>query len=322
MNVTSDAVVVTTDSRAESATEAYRRVKATGDRYRDYFIYKKVDSTLRGNVAAELQALLDVTAAPHAVVCPAFPAIKRTVVNGTLLVDGVPVQETSFSRDPVSPVTHSDILELLRAGSGIAASNLKLEDVERGPEHLLQRIRESAHRAVVVDASEDRHLECIAAAVAASPERLLPCGSGGLMAHIPPAFGHSIRGRELPPAPDGPCSGGRQPQRRERPAAAARAGHHRSPAREGRAARVQEQSRSRVARQSACSADRPVVLAQPVVVLSSSLSDYSPQLRHTMAPVLGAVVSRVLATCPLGGLFLSGGDVARSVCGERRGFRH
>ena len=41
-------------------------------------------------MAAELQALLDVTHADHAVVCPAFPAIKRTVVNGILLVDGVP----------------------------------------------------------------------------------------------------------------------------------------------------------------------------------------------------------------------------------------
>lgn len=317
VNVTSDAVVVTTDSRAESATEAYRRVKATGDRYRDYFIYKKVDSTLRGNVAAELQALLDVTAAPHAVVCPAFPAIKRTVVNGTLLVDGVPVQETSFSRDPVSPVTHSDILELLRAGSGIAASNLKLEDVERGPEHLLQRIRESAHRAVVVDASEDRHLECIAAAVAASPERLLPCGSGGLMAHIPPAFGHSIRGRELPPAPDGPVLlavgsrndvSVRQLQRVldiiDPPLVRVEPREFRS--RAGRVSRANQLAAQIV----------QLFSHSRVVVLSSSLSDYSPQLRHTMAPVLGAVVSRVLATCPLGGLFLSGGDVARSVCGE------
>jgi uncharacterized protein YgbK (DUF1537 family) len=50
------------------------------------------------------------------------------------------------------------------------------------------------------------------------------------------------------------------------------------------------------------------------VALTSSLSDYAPQMRHTMAPILGAIVSRVLATHPLAGLFLSGGDVARAVC--------
>ena len=315
--IASDAVVVTTDSRAESATEAYRRVKSAGERFRDYYIYKKVDSTLRGNVAAELQALLDVTAAPHAVMCPAFPAIKRTVVNGTLLVDGVPVHQTSFSRDPVSPVTRSDIIELLRAGSGIGALNLKLDDVERGPVHLAERIRESACRVVVVDAVEDRHLRCIADALAASSERLLPCGSGGLGAHVPPAFGYSLRERNLPPAPAGPvllAVGSRndvtvtQLQRVldtiNPPLVRVEPNEFRT--RAGRTPRA-NQLAARIVQ---------LFSESSVVVLSSSLSDYAPQLRHTMAPVLGAIVSRVLATCTLAGLFLSGGDVARAVCGE------
>ena len=315
--IASDAVVVTTDSRAESASEAYRRVKAAGERFRDYFIYKKVDSTLRGNVAAELQALLDVTAAPHAVMCPAFPAIKRTVVNGILLVDGVPVHQTSFSRDPVSPVTRSDIIELLRAGSGIGALNLKLDDVERGPVHLAERIRESASRVVVVDAVEDRHLRCIADALAASPERLLPCGSGGLGAHVPLAFGYCVGERDLPPAPAGPVLlavgsrndvSVRQLQRVldtiNPPLIRVEPNEFRS--RAGRTSRA-NQLASKIVQ---------LFSESRVVVLSSSLSDYAPQLRHTMAPVLGAIVSRVLAACTLAGLFLSGGDVARAVCGE------
>jgi uncharacterized protein YgbK (DUF1537 family) len=315
--IASDAVVVTTDSRAESASEAYRRVKATGERFRDYFIYKKVDSTLRGNVAAELQALLDVTAAPHAVMCPAFPAIKRTVVNGILLVDGVPVHQTSFSRDPVSPVTRSDIIELLRAGSGIGAVNLKLDDVERGPVHLAERIRESASRVVVVDAVEDRHLRCIADALATSSERLLPCGSGGLGAHVPLAFGYCVGERDLPPAPVGPVLlavgsrndvSVRQLQRVldtiNPPLIRVEPNEFRSKA--GRASRA-NQLASKIVQ---------LFSESRVVVLSSSLSDYAPQLRHTMAPVLGAIVSRVLASCTLAGLFLSGGDVARAVCGE------
>jgi len=315
--IASDAVVVTTDSRAESASEAYRRVKAAGERFRDYFIYKKVDSTLRGNVAAELQALLDVTAVPHAVMCPAFPAIKRTVVNGILLVDGVPVHQTSFSRDPVSPVTRSDIIELLRAGSGIGALNLKLDDVERGPVHLAERIRESDYRVVVVDAVEDRHLRCIADALATSSERLLPCGSGGLGAHVPLAFGYCVGERDLPPAPAGPVLlavgsrndvSVRQLQRVldtiNPPLIRVEPNEFRS--RAGRTSRA-NQLASKIVQ---------LFSESRVVVLSSSLSDYAPQLRHTMAPVLGAIVSRVLATCTLAGLFLSGGDVARAVCGE------
>jgi D-threonate/D-erythronate kinase len=316
-SVTSEAVVVTTDSRAESATEAYRRVKAAGERFRDYFIYKKVDSTLRGNVAAELQALLDVTGASHAVVCPAFPAIKRTVVRGNLLVDGVPVHQTAFARDPVSPVTRADIVELLRAGSGIAAQNLSVEDVERGPEHLVARISTCEARAVVIDATEENHLRCIADALAVSPVRLLPCGSGGLGAHIPPAFGHPSGNQPIPPSPKGPtllAVGSRndvsihQLQRAidiaKPPLVRVEPGEFRT--RTGRAPRA-NQLAAEIVR---------LLETSRVVALSSSLSDYAPQLRHTMAPVLGAIVLRVLATRPLAGLFLSGGDVARAVCGD------
>ena len=317
MQPASDAVVVTTDSRAESASEAYRRVKAAGELFRDYFIYKKVDSTLRGNVAAELQALLDVTGAAHAVVCPAFPAIQRTVVGGNLLVDGIPVHQTSFARDPVSPVTRSDIVELLRAGSGITAVNLSLDDVERGPVYLRRRIQEQDCRVVVVDATEDGHLRCIADAIALSSERLLPCGSGGLGAHIPAAFGYAVSERALPPPPQGSVLlavgsrsdvSVRQLQRVldtvNPPLVRVEPRQFRS--RAGRTARANQ-----------LAADIVQLLKNGhVVVLSSSLSDYAPQLRHTMAPVLGTIVSRVLSTTPLAGLFLSGGDVARSVCGE------
>jgi D-threonate/D-erythronate kinase len=250
-------------------------------------------------------------------VCPAFPAIKRTVVNGTLLVDGVPVHQTSFSRDPVSPVTRSDIVEVLRAGSGITAVNLGLNDVERGPDYLAARIKESESRAVVIDAVEDKHLRCIAEALVVSPERLLPCGSGGLGAQIPVAFGYSVCERSLPPPPAGSALvavGSRNEvslRQLERlletlgpPLVKVEPQQFRT--RAGRAPRANQ-----------LAADIVRLFAEHhVVILSSSLSDYAPHLRHTMAPVLGAIVSRVLATYPLAGLFLSGGDVARAVCGD------
>ncbi len=316
--IESDAVVVTTDSRAETAPRAYRMVAEAAARYRDYFIYKKIDSTLRGNVAVELRALLDVTGATHAVVCPAFPAIKRTVVNGVLLVDGVPVNETGFSKDPVSPVTCADIVALLQGEPGITADRLGLDDVERGPEHLAARIMKSASRAVVIDAVDETHLRCVADALVASPDRLLPCGSGGLAAHIPSAFGYAVREGSLPPTPAGAALlvvGSRNEvsvRQLERvidvigpPLVQIEPAQFRS--RAGRASRANQ-----------VAADVLRLLSEHnVVAVSSSLSAYAPGLRHTMAPVLGAIVSRVLEKYPLAGLFLSGGDVARAVCGEK-----
>ncbi len=313
-----DSVVATTDSRAESPSEAYRRVKAVGERFQDYYIYKKIDSTLRGNIAAELQALLDVTRAPRAVVCPAFPSIKRTVVNGELLVDGVPVHLTGFSHDPASPVTNSSVADLLLSGSGIAAEILGLADVERGPEHLVQRIRECASRAVVIDATEDEHLRCIADALALSRERWLPCGSGGLGAQLPLAFGFSPHVRELPPTPRGRALiavGSRNEvsirqvrrliDRLHPPLVKVEPREFKT--RSGREPRINQVARE----------VQNLLLDSEMVVLSSSLSDYMPQYRHLMARILGDIVNRALSLCDITGLFLCGGDVARAVCGDQ-----
>jgi uncharacterized protein YgbK (DUF1537 family) len=53
------------------------------------FVFKKIDSLLRGNVAAEVAALGTV------VVAPALPVLGRTVAGGVLHVDGVPLHATS-----------------------------------------------------------------------------------------------------------------------------------------------------------------------------------------------------------------------------------
>ena len=315
--VPSDAVVVTTDSRAEAATDAYRRVRSVGERFKDHLIYKKVDSTLRGNIAAELQALLDATDVRHTVVCPAFPAIKRTVVNGRLLVDGIPVEETQFSRDPVSPVKKSDIGEVLRTGSGIETQYMSIHEVERGPEHVARVVNASQARAIGVDATEDSHLRCIADALALSDEQWLPCGSGGLGAQIPLAYGHQPHGGSVPPAPKGSSLlavgsrndvSVRQLQRLleslHPPLVRVEPREFRT--RDGRTPRINQLAHEIEGRLSANS----------VVVLTSSLSQFSPQMRLTMAPILGSIVSRILETKPLAGLFLCGGDVARSVCGD------
>src|SRR5690348_16478919 len=89
---TASVVAVTTDSRAIDATSAAAAVDEVVRRFRAAGIarlYKKIDSTLRGHLRAELvaacRAWLDDSVA---VVCPAFPAMARTVVRNELHVNG------------------------------------------------------------------------------------------------------------------------------------------------------------------------------------------------------------------------------------------
>jgi uncharacterized protein YgbK (DUF1537 family) len=76
-------------------------------------VYKKIDSTLRGPVAAELRAVLAALPDTRLLFAPANPAVGRTVSGGVLLVHGRPVHETEFGRDPVSPVRESRLKALL-----------------------------------------------------------------------------------------------------------------------------------------------------------------------------------------------------------------
>ena len=88
-------------------------------------LFKKTDSTLRGSIGAELTALA--TRGP-VVYIPAYPAVGRTVVNGRLLVDGVPVNETAFARDPLQPVGSSKIADLFEDLRGITICDASTDE--------------------------------------------------------------------------------------------------------------------------------------------------------------------------------------------------
>ena len=105
-----DVLVLSTESRAVSRGVAAQRAKVAAQalrRGRVPTIYKKIDSTFRGNIGAELDAILEVYSAPLIIVAPSFPPAGRAVVDGTLRVGGIPVHRTAIGRDPVAPVRQS-----------------------------------------------------------------------------------------------------------------------------------------------------------------------------------------------------------------------
>ncbi|ASR36020.1 serine kinase [Prauserella marina] len=184
-------VAVTTDSRALGEHDAAVKVRDATARLREQGVtrfFKKVDSTLRGPIRAEIDAALGVLApGTIAVVCPAFPDVGRTVAGGTLLVDGVPVAETVIGSDPVNPVTMSEVPELL------GAPLVRLDPAEP-PSRWADRIREAGSGVVVLDAADNAGLDRIAAAVAELGDRALPVGSAGLAS----ALAKRWRPRERP----------------------------------------------------------------------------------------------------------------------------
>lgn len=72
-------------------------------------VYKKVDSTLRGNLTSEIRALNDFYNPDLMVFAPAFPKQGRKTVDGTHRLDGTPIHRTQFGEDIKSPVQSSTI---------------------------------------------------------------------------------------------------------------------------------------------------------------------------------------------------------------------
>ena len=110
------AAVVAVDSGSRSATssQAFERVaRLTNQLASRTVLYKTVDSTLRGHIAVELEACFAASGRKSLVFAPAFPQAGRTTVQGIQFVDGIPVSESAYGRDPVHPARHSSLVDLV-----------------------------------------------------------------------------------------------------------------------------------------------------------------------------------------------------------------
>jgi uncharacterized protein YgbK (DUF1537 family) len=112
-----DLVCVDTDSRACDPAEAAKRAAAAAKLLRAAgarWIYKKVDSVLRGQVTAELEAVMKQLKLLRALLLPANPSLGRTIKDGHYFLRGRPIHKTEFARDPHFPRRSSQVLRLVK----------------------------------------------------------------------------------------------------------------------------------------------------------------------------------------------------------------
>ena len=192
------ATALYTNSRALPVKTARERLGSIARRLsksEPLWIYKKIDSCLRGNPGAETEALMDELAYEVSFIAPAFPEMGRTTVNGTHLVHGIPVGRTEISRDPLTPVTESDLCKVIQSQSRYPVGHIPLNLLAGEGAALRDEIEHQIRagtRHIVFDATYPEHLNRIARLIVSSSHRILPVGSAGLAAGL---------GGLLPPAP-------------------------------------------------------------------------------------------------------------------------
>lgn len=317
-----DVIVLNTNSRPDEPSVASAKVLACGRYVRELGVkrvYKKIDSTLRGNVGAELDALMDAWGVATAIMTPAFPAVGRAVVGGLLLIKGVPWEKTQYAEG--SGADTSFIPDLI--GSKRRTAAVELVEVERGDFTLASRLRILADRGVgviVVDAVTERDLATIArAAVATGLDRVL-CGSGGLAEELPQALGVVGRKRARPAAP-----------KADRPALVVAGTVNRVTIEQVRNAQRQKKAavlevlptalrrdaaaqRERVAAacQEALAKNQDLIVA--TVPLSTEVGATMMSRDSAVAATLGPMVASAMRPGDWAGLVVTGGDTAVSVC--------
>lgn len=188
-----DVVVIDADTRCMSAPQAGR---ATEEAVRQHLrgprqlLYKKLDSTLRGHVAAELMGCLRAfravtkrkvgDASGFAVIAPAFPALGRTTLVGRQFVKGVPLHETEiWKREGLD--SSANLIQMLR-DKGMTAEVVGLEVVRSGPELLGGALNYLGRTtdAVICDAEIDDDLRAVAIASLELHPAVMWAGSAGL----------------------------------------------------------------------------------------------------------------------------------------------
>jgi D-threonate/D-erythronate kinase len=201
-----DVLAVDADTRSLSASAAAERLRQLVQAHAAdpaVLLFKKIDSTLRGHLGAELGAVLEmrraVIADTVAVMAPAFPIYGRTTVNGMHYVHGRPLHETEMWKS--QKMTGEAYIPRMLEGSGLTCAHLNLAMVRSRRSAFVDAVGKAAETGdvLVCDAETDSDLLAIAEAATVLGNRAVWAGSAGLLHQLPKARGLGVRAKDKAP---------------------------------------------------------------------------------------------------------------------------
>ncbi|WP_394548646.1 four-carbon acid sugar kinase family protein [Priestia aryabhattai] len=190
-----EAFIFNTDSRAVSGKEAYERVKNVCERIQSEtfdVIYKKIDSTMRGNIGQEINAVYDVFQPDFVFIAPAFPEAGRQVINGVHFLNQKRLDETEVANDPKTPVKDSLIARLVKNQAQKEVGHLSYKDLHAGYEFIFKKLKAYKNQNIsyiTVDSIHESDLKCLVETIKKTEFSVVWSGSSGLINYLPQAYG-------------------------------------------------------------------------------------------------------------------------------------
>jgi uncharacterized protein YgbK (DUF1537 family) len=181
-------VSIDTNSRASTIPEAEQATTAAVSALADAaFLFKTVDSTLRGHIREEIAAALRASGRSRLVIAPAFPDAGRLTIGGIQSLNGIPVSDSDYGRDPVHPARTSRIAELIDPSLGRPV--ILAQDSPHS-----KALQTASAPIVILDADCQQTLNRQMARIA-NPENVLWVGSPGLAIALATLVGAASAGR-------------------------------------------------------------------------------------------------------------------------------
>jgi len=171
INYDVDVISYSTASRGLDKEEAYKKVSEAIKilKNKDVLVYnKRIDSTLRGNIGTEINAMLDNLEDDRiAIVVPAYPDSGRIVVNKTMLVNGVLLENSDAGKDPKTPIKTSCVESLVQKDIKYSSTYFTLSDIAQPIEEIAKKIQEAIKksRVLIFDAVNNEDIIKISKAI-------------------------------------------------------------------------------------------------------------------------------------------------------------
>ena len=266
-------------------------------------VYYKMDSTLRGYWPEELDALESLLQPVWVLVCPAFPARGRFFRGGRLELRKKLRQDfrTTLLAGGSASLRHG-----LKEQLGHLPHCVRLEVVRRGQQAVRATVTAANSRYLVFDATREGDLEVIGKAFRNSERRILWAGSAGLARYVLPRLAQPESGPS--PTPQRPwllIQGSRQRISHEQ--------FHRLELDNAvLSIRFQEQPERKDLRRSYDAVLASLAARQHVAIAVPR--DFGLRLPEAFADFLERLLRGLRRDRRLGGIFVSGGNTAETVC--------
>ncbi|MBE3114137.1 MAG: four-carbon acid sugar kinase family protein, partial [Actinobacteria bacterium] len=186
-----DVFVMDTETRELESKTVRKRLKSILEKIninKKDLVYKKVDSTLRGNMGDEIEEIMIILNRDICIFSPSYPSYQRITIGGYLVVDQKPLSLSEYSCDNSTQVENSFIPFLLKKQTDFPVGQIDLKDVAKGQKTILSKINElyqKGNKIIVIDSTNEEHLKDIFTSSLNLDRSVLFSGSAGLANHFP-----------------------------------------------------------------------------------------------------------------------------------------